>query len=209
MNAKPKQRSSRRTKAKKIIWTSAEKYAVVDRAIEIQADHPELAGLPLLRAGMDALKPDRRRKLIALSQAEWFEPALGVAMKLRAIEEKERVTRVAAISLPTDPYIPVLKQIAEATAVVSDAQRRGDGAWFKAQMEILTSIRDEMRKQTEVLTRFFWDGPPPTLEKYEGGRPKSGGKDSGPRVAPVTGYTGRRMLPGSYSTDTPKNRRES
>lgn len=42
-------------------------------AIDAQRMRPELSGLPLLRVAMKVLPPDRRRKLIAITQAIWFE----------------------------------------------------------------------------------------------------------------------------------------
>lgn len=67
----------------RVTWTDYEKTKIIDRAAETLSSRPDLAGLPLLRAAMTVLPVTRRRKLIAVTQAPWFEPGLAKEIKMR------------------------------------------------------------------------------------------------------------------------------
>lgn len=56
----------------RIIWSEAERAQIVTRAVDLKYEQPQLSGLALLRAATEVLPEDRRRRLIALSQAPWF-----------------------------------------------------------------------------------------------------------------------------------------
>lgn len=105
--------STVQTRHPRVIWTDAEKAAVVRRAVDTQRDHPDLAGLPLLRVAMNVLPPTRRRKLIAVTQAPFFEPAVVAEIKRRTAEER----------LEGD-LIPIAKQNASHNAAISACQAR-------------------------------------------------------------------------------------
>jgi hypothetical protein len=92
----------------RVIWTDAEKARLIDKAVEIQAEHPNLSGLPLLRASIKTLPPSRRRKLIAVTQAPWFEP--GVIAEIR-----RRTTEASADA----SLAPLLRNAAATHAVVA------------------------------------------------------------------------------------------
>lgn len=70
----------------KVVWTEKEKSLIVCRAIEVQRERPDLAGLPLLRQAMGVLPATRRRKLIAVTQAPWFEVHLKEEILKRRTE---------------------------------------------------------------------------------------------------------------------------
>ena len=53
--------------------------------IKVAADaHDRLSGLDLLRAAMQVLPPCTARKIAALSEVPWFEPALAAEVERRA-----------------------------------------------------------------------------------------------------------------------------
>jgi hypothetical protein len=74
----------------RVAWTDDEKAKIVGRAVQVQAEHPDLAGLPLLRASMSIFPASRWRKLIAVTQAAWFEPGVAAEVKMRTNEERAR-----------------------------------------------------------------------------------------------------------------------
>lgn len=75
----------------KVFWSEAEKSAIAERAADLRDNRPDLAGLPLLRAAMNVLPAHRRRKLIAMSQASWFEGAVAAEIRRRDLESKVEV----------------------------------------------------------------------------------------------------------------------
>ena len=58
--------------AAKVLWSDALKAQVTTKGIKLHLGNAELAGLSLLRAAIKALPVNRRRKVISLSQVEWF-----------------------------------------------------------------------------------------------------------------------------------------
>lgn len=72
----------------KVFWTEREKSLIVRRAIEVQRERPDLAGLPLLRQAMSVLPASRRRKLIAVTQAPWFEERIKDEIAKRQAESQ-------------------------------------------------------------------------------------------------------------------------
>ncbi|WP_143206400.1 hypothetical protein [Singulisphaera sp. GP187] len=99
-----------------MFWTSREKEKIVSRAVDIQSDRPDLAGLPLLRAAMTAIPAERRRKLIAVTQAPWFEE--GVAREIRSRKSRSRAeagadvkTRLTQIEYRQDAAINLLSEM--------------------------------------------------------------------------------------------------
>jgi hypothetical protein len=73
----------------KVFWSNSEKTKMISKAIDIQREKPELAGLPLLRAAMLTLPQSRRRRLVALSQVPWFEDAIKSEIKQRLTDDKD------------------------------------------------------------------------------------------------------------------------
>jgi hypothetical protein len=51
---------------------------------------PDMVGLPLLREAMMALPPTRRRKVIALTQAAWFDN--GLKGEIKRVADEKRLT---------------------------------------------------------------------------------------------------------------------
>lgn len=70
----------------RVVWTAREKDDLIRRAVDIQSEHPDLAGLPLLRAAMHVLPETRRRHLLAVTQAPWFEPGVTAEVRRRTME---------------------------------------------------------------------------------------------------------------------------
>lgn len=105
----------------KVFWTDAEKAAIIAAAVAVQAERPDLSGLPLLRAAMEVLPPERRRKLIALSQADWFEPGLKAEHERRRVrpEQGETAHTVRLVRHDDDPYAPLLREIASELRAIS------------------------------------------------------------------------------------------
>jgi hypothetical protein len=88
----------------RVYWTEPERRQIVDRAADVQRIRPDLAGLPLLRVAIQSLPLDRRRDIVALSQASWFEEAIVAESKRREARIKEQ---------KSDPAIPIMRQTAE------------------------------------------------------------------------------------------------
>jgi hypothetical protein len=75
-----------------------------DRAVEILEALPDMGGMRLLRAAMMALPPARRRKLVAVTQAPWFERAVAVEIERRSKLQRSRADvapTIRAISADT------------------------------------------------------------------------------------------------------------
>ena len=70
----------------KVFWSNAERSTIVRLAVDLMCATPTLTGLPLLRAGIEALPIDRQRKVIALSQAPWFVGMVQDEMRRRELE---------------------------------------------------------------------------------------------------------------------------
>lgn len=68
----------------RVSWTGREKITLIDRAHAIQGERPDLAGLSLLRAAIRTLPTDRRRRVVSLAQAPWFE--LGLHNRAEAMK---------------------------------------------------------------------------------------------------------------------------
>jgi hypothetical protein len=85
-------------KPSRVFWTDAEKAVVLETAAELLAKRSDLSGLPLLREAMCSLPIDRRRKLIAVTQAPWFERGLERAR--RRLEGKRKAVAEASESEP-------------------------------------------------------------------------------------------------------------
>lgn len=67
----------------KVFWTDAEKEAITEEAVKLREERPDLASLPLLRSAMQVLPANRRRSVLAISQAAWFEPSLKAEIEKR------------------------------------------------------------------------------------------------------------------------------
>lgn len=107
----------------KVFWSEAEKAAMIAEGVAVQAARPDLAGLPLLRAAMMVLPPQRRRKLIALSQAGWFEPGLKAEYERRRLLAAPGAVRIVAHD--ADPYAPLLREIAAELRAIRFTLGRG------------------------------------------------------------------------------------
>lgn len=70
----------------KVFWSNAERSTIVRLAVDLMCTTPNLTGLPLLRAGIEALPVDRQRKVIALSQAPWFVGMVQDELRRRELE---------------------------------------------------------------------------------------------------------------------------
>lgn len=127
----------------KVFWTEAEKKKVVQRAREIQANHPDLAGLPLLRAAITALPPARRRKLIAVSQAAWFEDGLKAEVRMAELEVKMR-----------DPHL-----------ILDQARNKMIEDHYEMYAKLLKDILEELRTLNRKL-----GNPVPTISQSRGSR---------------------------------------
>jgi hypothetical protein len=141
----------------KVVWTDAEKSVIVKRAFEIQRDDPGLAGLSLLKATIKTLPPNRRRRLIALSQAEWFEPRLAAETRLRLSrvpvggEGSATIVTVKPVDHPDDPYLPILRATQEATAETVEATR----AWIAVKTKRLDSLEEASDKSLRLQKRLI------------------------------------------------------
>lgn len=80
--------------AGRVVWTAGERSRLIREAADMQAEYPDLAGLPLLRAAMGALAPTRRRRLLAVTQAPWFEKGVAEEIKRRTSELKASASMV-------------------------------------------------------------------------------------------------------------------
>lgn len=109
----------------RVIWNDSERAVLLKRAVEVRAQHPDIAGLDLLRSSMSALPSDRRRSLRAVTQVPWFE--VGVIAELRRAETE----RVAEASI-----LPTLERNASAVRETADMN--------KEFMELHAEWREEM-----------------------------------------------------------------
>lgn len=76
---------------RRIAWSPAERTTMLQRAAAIQAERPDLSGLPLLRAAMQSLPPGRRRKIRSLSAAPWFEPGMRLIARANLAQTPVRL----------------------------------------------------------------------------------------------------------------------
>lgn len=97
----------------RVVWTEGERVRLIARAVETQAAHPDLAGLPLLRASMAVLPVSRRRKLVAVTQAPFFEAGVAAEIRRRTSEAKAE-----------DGLAPILKGQAVTHSAVARTQDR-------------------------------------------------------------------------------------
>lgn len=95
----------------RVIWTDAEKARLVARAVETQHDHPDLAGLPLLRSAMSALPASRRRSLDAVTQAPWFEAAVSAEIRRRTNEDRAAADLAPLIRIQTETLLLMLDEL--------------------------------------------------------------------------------------------------
>ncbi len=102
-------------RASRIVWTASERATIGGVAAETQRERPELSGLPLLRVAMKSLPINRRRKLVAVTQAPWFEMGLSEESRRRTAAGTGAATRVVAVESAADPYMPILAATREAT----------------------------------------------------------------------------------------------
>jgi len=72
----------------KIFWSDTERIQITKRAADLMDERPGLSGLPLLRAALEILPEDRRRGLIALSQARWFTRMVQEEVDRREMERR-------------------------------------------------------------------------------------------------------------------------
>lgn len=135
---KPTRRPTGGPSTTKVFWSAAERMAIVSSAADIQAESPELAGLPLIRQAMMKLAADRRRKLDTMNQVPWFEKALRDEIRRRQAIDTGRPAAV--------------------TIVQSDEVALG----------LLRTLVEEAVKQTQMLSRIaFGGGAPPTLAEAQ------------------------------------------
>lgn len=139
----------------RIVWTDEEKVKIIRRAASNQQRRPDLSGLPLLRESLLAIGQDRRRKLIAMSQAPWFDEALATEIARRATARNGEPVRAVIVDTGNDPYVPHLSSTDEATksiAKTASAIRESGEEWKSAESQfsesalaILTLIYEEVR----------------------------------------------------------------
>ena len=75
-------------KTYKVHWTPEERTIIVGKAADLICEDSGLGHLDLLRAGIDLLPADRRRKVIAMSQVPWFPKLVREEMARRATQDK-------------------------------------------------------------------------------------------------------------------------
>ena len=136
---------------KKITWTDAEKTQIAETAARLQREDPSLAGLALLRAALRAMPPERRRKVIAISQASWFDPAV----RRERDRQDAREAAQAAIA-------PVLQEQKSLLASLNALQKDWQGMhqewyerhahWVKEEAKWQTSVNDEHQQNLDALS---------------------------------------------------------
>ncbi len=105
-----------------IHWTQPERDTIVQRAADLRAEDPSLAGLPLLRKALHVLPVDRRRGNIrSLAQVPWFEEGLKAVITERNKTAKAEMKRQRAAK----SALPVLKEIKAADEGTRHAAGRG------------------------------------------------------------------------------------
>jgi hypothetical protein len=154
--------------SEKIIWSDAERAAIAARAVDIVAEQPKLTGLPLLRAALQVLPIERRRRLIALSQTPWFLPKVREEIARRGCTDQEsEMTDLIRETLLTqkgwrdrhladlDSMQGVLRQLLE---VVTAQNVRCDdlvsGDVVEVSKEMVVSVAQTQAKIVELLTHI-------------------------------------------------------
>ena len=140
----------------RITWTSAEKSKVIARAVETQQKRPELSGLPLIRVAMQVLPVNRRRKLNAIAQVPWFEPALAEAVQRRTEGEKLDAipTKTLIHDHPDDPYTPIMSATRDAVkshAATTETLVEASAEWRAGAMEFYKGTAQFNKKATALL----------------------------------------------------------
>jgi hypothetical protein len=151
--------------AGKVFWTEAEKKLIASAALEIQQERPNLAGLSLLRQAIRKLPKIRQRKLISLSQAEWFEPALEIEARLRKAEEPIENEKVQMLKEGVQTYRTLNEEVASFNArylKLNDDQLailQGllaiQTPWRSEHLEILRWWKDRMDKHIQWEERHY------------------------------------------------------
>ena len=98
-------------KPSRVIWTDREKAEMVSAVAELRTERADLSGLPLLREAMTSLPINRRRKLIAVTQAPWFERDLELERRRLEAKRLPTVNAVQVVTHEADPYAPLLRAI--------------------------------------------------------------------------------------------------
>ena len=159
----------------RVVWTDLEKDALIRTSVDVQAENPDLAGLPLIRVAMSVLPGYRRRKLIAVTQAPWFEPGIARETKRRTAE-----------MLASSEILPISRANAEASREIADNGRE----WLDCHREwraevnqhhenmlsLLAMIVNEMRTLNSMIvaaTKRIGSGPTVVIDEARR-RPKHG-----------------------------------
>jgi hypothetical protein len=129
----------------------------------------------LLRVATIVLSPKRRRKLVAVTQAPWFEPGLFKESQKRRLEEaaQNEPMKVIITDQPGDPKLPVQIVTSESTvkcAVLLERMMAADAEWKAASVQsrevlsvLLALAYNEMRSLNEkVGTNANGLSKPPT-----------------------------------------------
>lgn len=95
MTGKPPK--GRRLPKSKIFWTDDERAQITRQAVDLMEVDAGLTGLALLRAALEALPEERRRGLIALSQAPWFTRMTRDEVERRDMERKAQDDAVGVL----------------------------------------------------------------------------------------------------------------
>lgn len=164
----------------RVFWSDAEKQALIRRALELRDERPDLAGLSLLRQAMLALPIDRRRRIVASGQVEWFESGMADAMRARVEanrpphEDQDWRSRDREFARLE---VGLLERMASQQEGPADRLDRLIGEfrailelhrdWEPKLAEVQMGILDELRRQTELFGRIVSQGssgPPPTAD---------------------------------------------
>ena len=131
-----------------LLVLEAEKADLIDRAVDLQKERPDLSGLPLLREAMLVLPADRRRKLLTLNRADWFEPGVRLEVKRR----HEAATAPIRIAIhEEDPYVPFLK----GTVKAAEEWRSELSDQLAQQSESLIAVTTLILRELQALNAKF------------------------------------------------------
>jgi hypothetical protein len=176
----------------KVFWSNAERSTIVRLAVDLMYATPSLTGLPLLRAGIEALPVDRQRKVIALSQAPWFVGMVQDELRRRELEGRVGSDAAEAIREQTDQQLERLNSLKEIQARQEDAigvleDCRDGQVEFRAQFNAATStvtrllesligeVRTLSARLGQVSRPSIHSNAPPSIGDRPRKRPGTGG----------------------------------
>lgn len=151
-----------------VFWTHEEKRRLCGVALDIHEERPDLAGLSLLRAAVKTLPLDRQRRIVTLSQAEWFEAGMAAEAKLRAADQKQGHPTLPVLTSNAANTTKVVENTAASARTAEqwrlehldwmarvEAFHEAQVRYHKAQAEHQKTISEDVVQQNETLDELL------------------------------------------------------